>query len=255
MIRILIFIVVPLIAAAAGVWSLIDFWLGGIMRPGWPVQVSAAWFAAFAFILVGAVLAISPAWKGTRWRVVRLVAGLVIIAAAAVAPWYIGLTIADQAEALQQANGADAEMEFQSSYLDESEDIDARTTSKQVFTGDEALAFLEFAAGADLTWQNLPDHTPETFDLVSTAFDAGILDPNALLKPPTADTPAETVTLAFYEKDIQPGSPNTVDRHAWDLLQVLIAHGADVSSPDAARLRADLARKVVPGSGRYVQLR
>ena len=67
--------------------------------------------------------------------------------------------------------------------------------------------------------------------------------------------PAETVTLAFYEKDIQPGSPNTVDRHAWDLLQVLIAHGADVSSPDAARLRADLARKVVPGSGRYVQLR
>ena len=72
--------------------------------------------------------------------------------------------------------------------------------------------------------------------------------------PATAGDPPATVTLAFYDKRIRPAEPGHIARHDWELLQLLVSRGADVSAPEAAPLRAALARKAVPVDGLFIAL-
>ena len=253
--RIVFYIVLPLIVAAASIWNLVKFRLDNLLDPSIPELTTLSWYGAFLFVAVAVILAIRLRLARPWIRRVALVLALVVIVAAGFAPRLVDAYISQQQQAVQQAEGADVEMEFQSAYLDRSDDIDARTDAHKPYTGEEALAFLEFAADSDLTWRSLPDHTPETFALVEQAITAGVLDPNTIVAPPVADSSPKTVTLAFYDKRIRPAAPLTIARHDWEVLQILVATGADVSSPDAAPLRADLARTVVPGTGRYLQLK
>jgi hypothetical protein len=246
--RALVYILLPLIAAAGSIANLVAFRLENLMDPGLSDLTTAVWYAAFAAIVVLALLAMF------RRNVWLLVLSLIMIIAAGFAPRIVDVYEETTKAAVEQAEGADVEMEFQSAYLDRSDDVEARITAKNPYTAAEALEFLEFAADADLSWRSLPDHTPEIFALVEQAIDGGILDPNALMPTPTADSPAVTVTLAFYDKRIKPASPHTIKKHDWDVLQILVAKGADVSMADAASLRADLARTVVLGEGRFIEL-
>jgi hypothetical protein len=252
--RILLAVILPLLVAAASLWNLADFWLSDRLHPAWPVTLIYAFYGAIALIAVFLLFAFTAARAGARLGFLRVLVALVVIAVVGFAPRFVSLRIADAEQAQREPTGADAEMRFQSAYLDRSDDLDARIAAKRPFTAEEALAFLQFAAESDLSWQSLPDHTPETFELVREALDAGILDPNALTTPPVPDSAPRTVALAFYEAEILPNSPHTVERHDWDLLQLLIAHGAETGGPDAARLRTDLARTPSPGSGRYMSL-
>jgi hypothetical protein len=246
--RNLLYVFLPLIVAVLSGANMIVFRLDNLLKPSWPAITMYGFYAGIAAVVVFAAMAIFI----RRWWI--LVPALVLVAVAGFLPRAADFYAQSQQQAAEQVAGADAEMQFQSDYLDRSDDVDDRIGSKKPYTAEEALAFLDFAADADLSWRSLPDHTPELFTLVEQAIAGGILDPNALVTPPTADSPAVTVTLAFYDKRIRPSSPGTIEKHAWDVLQILIAKGADVSSPDATQLRADLAKTVVLGTGRYISL-
>ncbi len=254
--RVVVYFLLPFVVAVASAINLVFFWLNDLLRPSWPLALTLAFWGAIAAILIFSGVAFGAVSRTKRVRRWLLVISLVVIVAAGFAPQVVDFFVEGQQQAEEQAAGADAEMQFQSDYLDRSDDVDDRIANKKPYTPDEALAFLDFAADADLSWRSLPDHTPEVFTLVEQAIAGGILDPNALTtSAPTADSPAVTVTLKFYDKRIRPSSPGTIEKHAWDVLQILIAKGADVSSPDAAQLRADLAKTVVLGTGRYISLK
>lgn len=247
--RLLAFVVLPLLAAAASVYNVVDLRLSHLMDPRLSDFVGAVLYAALAVVAVFTLIAIF--WR----RVWILIPCLIIVLAAGFAPRFVQNSEENARTAVEQAEGADAEMEFQSASLEWTEDVEARIAAKNPYTAEEAMAFLEFAADADLSWRSLPDHTPQVFELVERAIAGGIVDPNGLMPTPTADAPAVTLTLAFYDKRIKPASPRTIKRHDWDVLQILVEGGADLSMADAASLRADLARTVVLGEGRFIELR
>ncbi len=254
LIRIFVTIVLPLLVAAGALGNIAYFRLGYLMRESWPPAVTATISAAaFAIVVLAFVAALSlrARWRGHAVAGVLL---LVVVLAISFAPWVTDTVVTGKQVAEQQAAGADAEMQFQGDLLDRSGDVDDRIDAKKPFTAAEALDLLGFAADADLSWESLPDHTPEAFALVEQAIAGGILDPNALTTTtPTADSPAETITVAFYEQRIRPVSPRMIKKHDWDVLELLAAHGADLSGEGGAAVRADLSRKITI-SGRFISL-
>ena len=252
--RILLSLVLPLVLALLGLANIVAFRLQNLMREAWPTPVT---FAIYAAALAEIVLAaIAAAVLRARWRGHTLTGVLILIVAfaASFAPWVTDIVVTGQQIAEKQAAGADAEMQFQGDLLDRSGDVDDRIDAKKPYTATEALDLLGFAADADLTWESLPDHTPEAFSLVEQAIAGGILDPNALTTTtPTADSPAETITVAFYEQRIRQVSPRLIKKHDWDVLALLVAHGADLSGEGGAAVRADLSRKITI-SGRFISL-
>jgi hypothetical protein len=252
--RILLAVILPLIVAGASLWNVVEFRLSNLLRPAWPEAVTLSLYGAVALIVVFLLLALTAARRGARLGWLRVVVAIVVMAAAGFLPRAVDLRVADVQRTKSQEEGADFEMEFQSDYLDRSDDLEARIAAKKKYGAEEALDLIHFAVESDLSYRSLPDHTPEAFDLVRQALDAGMLDPNALATPPVADSPPRTVTLAFYEAEILPNSPHTIERHDWDMLQLLIAHGADTSGPGAARLRKDLALTPSATTGRYISL-
>lgn len=249
--RILPYVVLPLVAAAASLINLVAFALDQIMRPSWPQATTIAWYVAFALVIAGVVLAMRQMETGRRSI---LVVALVLVIAAGFLPRAADFFAVQEQIAEDQAEGADIEMEFQSALLEWGDDVAARTESGTPWTAEEGFQFLDFAAASDLTWHSLPDHTPEAFALVKEALAAKVLDPDALTTPATPDSAPATLTLAWYDKRIRPGSPNVIERRPWEVLQLLVAGGADLAADDAAALREDLAKTVVPGEGRFISL-
>lgn len=253
--RVLLYIAVPLLLALASLGNLFSLQLETMMQPSWSSTLRLAWNGSGALVIVLAVLA-ALTMRISRPLVRRLAFGLllILVVAAGFIPRAVRMEEQMSATAEQQASDADLEMQFQGDLLDRTDDVQDHIDKKTSFPPTDALAFLEFAAGADLSWHGLPDHTPEAFALVEQAIDGGVLDPNALVPGPTADVPPVTLTIAFYDKFIRPGSPRAIRKHDWDVLQILVAKGADLSAPAAAQVRADLARTVVLGEGRFLSL-
>jgi hypothetical protein len=253
--RVLLYVVVPLLLALASLGNLFALQLETMMQPSWSPTLRLAWNGSAVLVVVLAILA-ALTMRVARPLVRRLAFFLllILIIAAGFIPRAVRMHEQMAAAAEQQASAADAEMQFQSDLLDKTDEVQDHIDQKTPLPPADALAFLEFASGADLSWKSLPDHTPEAFALVEQAIDGGAVDPNALVPGPAADVPPVTLTVAFYDKFIRPGSPRAIRKHDWDVLQILVAKGADLSSPAAAQLRADLARTVVLGEGRFISL-
>jgi len=253
--RILVYVVVPLLLALGSLANLGALQLETMMQPSWSSTLRLAWNASAMLVIVLAVLA---AFSGriVRTLVRRLVflVALVLVVVAGFVPRAVRMAEQMSAAAVQQAADADLEMQFQGDLLDRTDEVQAHIDQKTPLAVADALTLLEFAASADLSWRSLPDHTPEAFSLLEQAIDGKVLDPNALVPGPTADVPPVTLTVAFYDKFIRPGSPRAIKKHDWDVLQILVAKGADLSTPAAAQVRADLVRTVVLGEGRFLSL-
>jgi hypothetical protein len=249
--RIFPYVILPLLVAAASLISLVAFALDRLMAPYWPQATTIAWYAAFAIVIAGVVLAMRQMVAGRR-SVLILALGLVL--AAGFLPRVVDVFAVQQKLAEDQAQGADIEMEFQANLMDWRDAVATADETGTPWTGEEAMHFLEFAASSDLGWHSLPDHTPEAYALLDEALASKVLDPNALLKPAVADSAPVTLTLAWYDARIRPGSPNVIERRPWEVLQMLVAGGADLTADDAAPLRADLSKTVVPGEGRFIAL-
>ena len=247
--RIVLTVLVTLAVAGLSLWNLVSFRLENLMRPSWPEMTTAAWYAAFAVILLAAAIAL---WS-RRWWV--LVPALAVVLAAGFLPRVADVFAIAEEEAVEQIAGADFEMEFQAALIERMDDISARRDASEPWTAEEGYAFLEFVVAADLSWQSLPDHTPEALTLLREALASGVLDPNALTTAaPVADSPAVTLTLLWYDREIRPGAPDAIPKHAWEVLTVLVENGADIAGDDAADLRADLSKTVVDSGGRFIGL-
>lgn len=247
--RVVLTVLVTLAVAAASLWNLVSFRLENLADPAWPKATTLAWYGAFAVVLATAAMAL---WSRRWWS---LVPALALVLAAGFLPRAADMLAVQEEEAVEQAEGADAEMQFQAVLLARMDDIEARREARNPWTAEEAYMFLEFVTAADLSWRDLPDHTPEAMALLRDALAAGVLDPNALTTAaPVADSPAVTLTLRWYDREIRPGSPDAIPRYAWAVLMALVQGGADIASDAAGDLRADLSKTAVE-SGRFVSLR
>jgi hypothetical protein len=243
--RVVIYVVLPLVAAAVSAFNLVAFWLENMMNPRLPDEVTIAFVAAYALVFVFVAIAIAGLRHRRLWL---LVVALVVVLAAGFLPRAVNSYVAEQAAQRQQADDAESEMRFQSALLDFSDDVDDRIAAHKPFTGDEAMKLVEFAAGADLSYRGLMDHTPEAYDLVRQAIEGGVLDPNA------RTSGGRSVTLAFYDKTVAP-TLRAVRVHDWEVLQILVTGGADVGQPEAAGLKAALGKTAVKdASGRFLSL-
>jgi hypothetical protein len=251
-VRFVLYLAVPLVAAVASIANIVFFWLENLMDPAMPPLVHQSAWAAIAVIVL-AFAAAAWAMRGRRAWVPVL--AVVVMVVAGFVPRGVDMVLADQRQAAEQKDGAEAEMEFQMAFLEASDDVAERIDEKRPMSAEEGLALLEFAADSDLSWRSLPDHSREAFALVQQALDAGILDPDALTTgAPVADSGAITLILMFYEARIRPGAPSSIDKQAWQLLQMLLLKDPDLSAPDAEELRAVLEKTPVIGEGRFVRL-
>lgn len=251
-VRFVLYLAVPLVAAVASIANIVFFWLENLMDPAMPPLVHQSAWAAVAVIVLAFVAA---AWAMRGRRAWVPVLAVVVMVVAGFVPRGVDMVLADQRQAAAQKDGAEAEMEFQMAFLEASDDVAERIDGKRAMSAEEGLALLEFAADSDLSWRSLPDHSREAFALVQQALDAGILDPDALTTgAPVADSGAITLILMFYEARIRPGAPSSIDKQAWQLLQMLLLKDPDLSAPDAEELRAVLEKTPVIGEGRFVRL-
>lgn len=270
--RIVPYVVVPLVAAAASLINLVHFGLVNMFRPAWPPPTTLAWYAAFVIIVVGVVIAFREVERGRRGV---LIAALAVILAAGFLPRIVDPlvtppmeTVAVEPPAAEPAPAAEPETAPEAEPTpvppalpsifppsDWGTDIAARAESSRPYDAEQGLEFLDHAAGQDLDNASIDAHTAETFPLVEQALAANVLDPDALTTgAAVADSAAATLTVLWYDRRIRPGSPTAIDRNAWALLEMLVASGADIAGDDAAELRADLAKIVEPGEGRFIAL-
>ena len=247
--RALLVTLFTLAVAAASLWNLVSLKLENLLRPSWPEMTTLAWYAAFAVILAAAAVAM---WS-RRWWI--LVPALAVVVAAGFLPRVVDVTVLAEEAAVEVSEDTAAEMAFQEQHLEWSDAVATRGEEGTPWTAEEGLAFLDFAASSDLTWRGLPDHTPQAFALLAEALETNVLDPDALTTAaPVADSPAVTLTLLWYDRHIRPTSPRTIKRYDWEILQMLVAAGADLTADDAAALRADLAKTVIDEGGRFIRL-
>jgi phosphate/sulfate permease len=238
--RHLLFIVLPFAVAAASAWNVIAFRLERLMDPRLPESVSIAMILALIAIGLLMALAISGRKAGRRFL---LAASLAAIAVAGFAPRALHAYLEQKAVLEEQAVGAEAEMQWQAALLDRNDDLDQRVDDKRPFSAAQALDLAGFAADADLSWKGLMDHTPEAYDLLRQAIEARILDPNA------RGEDGKSVALAFYEARVKPNLASGIRVHDYEVLKILADGGLDLSAPEAADLKADLARKAVGDAG------
>jgi hypothetical protein len=136
--RIVPYIVLPLVAAAASLLNLVHFGLEEIMRPVWPGLTRIAWYSAFVLILAAVVVAFRQMETGRRGI---LIAALVVIVAAGFLPRIVDPWAVAGEVAVDQAEGTPFELAFQMEHLAWSDDIATRTEGNRPWTADEGFAF------------------------------------------------------------------------------------------------------------------
>jgi hypothetical protein len=243
--RILIRIALQLIAAAAGIFNILHFMLSNLLAPSYAVTDAAMYGAAGLIVLV--TLAVLAGAVTNVLRTPWLVAALALTLSAGFVPRIADAGRRYQAARAQQIESQHIETKFLSDLAARKRDVEARIAERRPYTAEEALALIEFANDADLSYRSLPDYTGIAFALLEQALKASIVDPNGRLRGERfKDLSGESLVTYFYKRYIVPGKrANAIRVREWDLLQLLVRNGADLSEPAAAELKADLGKTVV----------
>jgi hypothetical protein len=201
-----------------------------------------------------AVLAIAGAVRG--WRTPALGALIALIVVAGLVPQAVDRIARRAAEDAAAAENARFEADFLAELDRRQRDVAERSAGRAAYTPAEMLDLVAFADSADLGYRSLPDHSAEAMKLLGDALAAGLVDPNARLDdPPVAKHAGAPLFVYFHAVAIKPVGPARIEARDWDLLGLLVKGGADLDLPEAAEVRADLARTAVPRDGGYVELR
>jgi hypothetical protein len=249
--RLAVSLLLTLFAVAASAAILVFAYLGDMMRPRPPASELAYTIAPFA-ILILALVAIVAAFRRAAPRTIAGLAALIVLA---------GLTppmVDTSARVAIQKQAESEDVAYATAFLAElarrRADIDARAAEHRAYTPEEMLDLVTFAGSADLTWRGGADHTPEAFALLETALAAGLVDPDARLDhPPVEKYAGAPLVLYVYDINVLPVRPRNIKASDWDLV-TLLARDADLTLPEAAELKADLAKKPVPTVGRFIAL-
>jgi hypothetical protein len=244
-------VLLVLAASALSGASVVWFWLDGLMKVRPEATRLALTYAPVAILLL-AVIALILAWQARRQA---LVIGLcVLILLAGVTPRLVDFTAESLADRQAQSEDDSVVADFETDFAARTKDVAARSASREIYRPLAMLDLVDFAGTADLSYRSLPDHTAEAVALLKQALAAGLVDPNVRLDdPPVAKYAGAPLYLYVYDRDVKPLRARLIKARDWDLLQLLITNGADLTVPEAAELRADLAKTVVR-EGDWVRL-
>ena len=249
--RLAVSLLLTLLAVAASAAILVFAYLGDLLRVRPPAAELAYTIAPFA-ILILALVAIVAAFRRASPRMIGGLAALIVLAG--LTPAMVDTSareiVREQAEREDVAHDA----AFLAELARRRADIDARAAEHRAYTPEEMLDLVTFAGSADLTWRGQGDHTQEAFALLDDALAAGLVDPNARLDhPPVEKYAGAPLVLYVYDIYVLPVRPRNIKASDWDLV-TLLARNADLTQPEAAELKSDLARKPVPTVGRFIAL-
>jgi hypothetical protein len=257
----MIFIPIALqaLVAIASIMNVLGHLLSNLMDPRRPTsQPEIIGAVASILLLTGVCVYICrrSGWPLTRRKWIWLGVISVLTALAGFAPQQVKI----YRDAERQAAQAQENQQYEEAFLRQLRawevKVESLVGSLDTLGGSEAFDLVKFVARSDLTYRGLADHRPEAFALLNKALVGKALDPNVLVKGVRpVDVEPRPLFLQLYVETIEIGHRiNAIDAIDWQIMQVLAANGADLSRPDAAALRADLAKNVVPTVGKFIRL-
>jgi hypothetical protein len=243
------------IAAAASIFNVILFQLENLLRP-MSSAVNSTMLGAIGVILILTIGAIVLVWRvknSTVWAVVAI--SLVLVTG--LAPRVLDAVEREEAQTIREEEDRRVELKLKSEIEMRKRDVEERIAAQRPYSPAEALGFIEFVDGSDLSYRSLPDYSDVTFGLLQRALEAKIVDPNGMVKGVRpVDVNPEPLFLLYYHATARPLSRGPVRIRDWKLLQLLVANGADLSAPGSERLVEDLLKtpKPIENVPKYVDL-
>lgn len=249
-----------LAAAASGFWAFSTL-IGTMMTPREDVYswVFRALVVIGAALVGGLLFTVNYDATRSRWRFPFLIAVMIV---AGGAPHFLLKNARQQEQQTKVDEGRAFEAKFLADLDARRKDVDARIAAKRPFAGQEALSFVQFVSGADLSYRSLGDHSAAALALLKRALDEKIVDPNIMVRGPTrADVADEPLFIQYSKFYIRSGShgkepPARVHKKDWAVFKLLVENGADLSLPEAAGVKEDASKTTVPDTvdARYLRL-
>lgn len=218
-----------------------------------PFVVETTMTGSLAIIAAGLCAALIGAWRAQPAWIYR--AALAVMLLSGLAPVAVSWTqgrIDDANRKIETARKDEERRAYEAKFLSElvayENDITARAAAGNPFDPREAQKFLEFVQGSNLNHRSLPDYSPRTFPLLKRALDGKILDPNVRVRGPTpVDVNEEPLFVVYYKFYLKSAVElKRVREREWNLLQMLVAGGANLDDPAAAIVKDQIARETEP---------
>jgi hypothetical protein len=126
-------------------------------------------------------------------------------------------------------------------------DVETRLAEKRVYSGQDALNFVDEVSYVDLKYLGLPDRSGIMLALLGRALAAKLIDPNVLVKGPRpVDVNIEPLFLHYYRADIRPYPNASVRPLHWEVFKLLVASGADLALAPGHPIAEDLRKGLKP---------
>ncbi len=246
-------LVVQIVVAALSLANIVHFGLDNLLAPNQPTTVINTSLAAiFASTLAG----IGIAWKARTPRApALLILFIVVTAAAGFAPRLVARQEAEVATRHRAQEERRADQSSQDELGRWTAEVDARTATHRALTGIEAWALLDVIRTAVLRDSGPAGRGPDAIALLQKAISDKVLDPNTPVqgKRPV-DTAPRPLFLQFYKEAIEPAQRAHALRAADWQLMLILARGADLTSPESTALAADLGKTPKPAVGEFITL-
>ena len=240
--RLLIVIALQLAAAGLGLTAVVLFFLGNLLQPTRDAT-QIAFYVAVTAILLLTVAAVTLAIReraGTSYTP-ALAVMMVLTVLAGFLPAVVENQMRERDFAARRAEDREIDGDLMNRLGARQRDVAARIADHRAFTPQEALDLVVFVDGADLRYRGLADHSPEAFALLAQALDARLIDVNGEVEPDRRRKPgAMPLFLYYYGIRVFNGEARP---NEWKMLDMLVAHGADLTRPEAKPLIDDLARR------------
>ena len=125
-------------------------------------------------------------------------------------------------------------------------EVERRIATGTPYTAEEADDFLWHVMWSDLRYYGLPDRSAEAQALLERALKARLIDPN-VRHDQEGPYRGERLFVRFYRIRIATAE-SLIPVHEWEILELLVANGADLDADEARPVRNALAKtKIVSG--------
>ncbi|WP_284270372.1 hypothetical protein [Bradyrhizobium iriomotense] len=250
-------LLLQLLVASASVFNVIRFRLDNLLIER-GVELDRLTLAGLAVAAISTAAVLVLCWRVTALTPPRAGLALVLVgftALSGVAPGMIESRVRAVEHATREAEQQQLDDAFARELVQWTADIDRRAAAVQPLQPEQAWSFVDCIASAGYRDDGANPPSAQALELLRKALAAGLIDVNAaVLGHRLKDTAPRPLFLQFYAERVAPVR-NVLARQDWEIMRLLAAGGADLASPDAAPLVADLAKAVVAGPSRFVSLK
>ena len=253
------FLVLQLLAAAAGVFLVVSFRLQELLAPQSAEldRLAEVALAAIVLLSIGMIVILRFAPELRRLSIAVSVAILALTILTGVAPRLLWTHRRAAIEAARLDEARRRDEAFAQELRTWAATIDANAGSARRLTAEQAWALVNVVSVAGHYDDGANPFSSQALALLRKALAANIVDVNLGVQGKRAsDAAPRPLFLQFYKEQIEPaGRVKTLAAQDWTIMKLLAGNGADLARPDAAALVADLAKTEVPGPGRFIGLR